>query len=63
MSHVINAALWGTVGVFMVARYGLSVTPPLLFAGLALIYSVGTDYISQYMAQYKSGKPVALTQG
>ena len=53
MSHIVNAVLWGTVGVYMVQRYALSVTPALLFGGLALIYSVGTDYAMMYYNKYK----------
>lgn len=54
--HIVNAILWATIGgiVSKPQLSGLpapvnSVPKPVIMAGLALIYSYGTDYVDFLM--------------
>lgn len=45
--HLINAALWASIGYFATSSSYLDMIPiPAKLAGLAVVYSYATDYIA-----------------
>jgi hypothetical protein len=54
MFEIVNAVLWGTIGVYVVSMYYRRVNPYLLLASLALVYGYASQYILKYWSEKKT---------
>jgi len=56
MFEIINAVLWGTIGVYMVSMYYRRINPYLLLGGLALIMGYASQFILKYWSAHEVKK-------